>query len=276
VFQRYTELARRSIFFARYEASQFGTPEITSDELLLGILRSDKSVAAQLGIDDVESIRKEVLNLKPPRKRIATSVDLPLSEESRRVLEFAAEEADALQHRSIETWHLVLGLLRVEDSLAAQLLRKQGVEYQKYRALVSPSAQSVVTETAPLGKHADTLQFFVESTAGQLRGSQDADPGRKEALGHLIEWAMEHQQLFSRALVENRLARETHPVKQDAAMADYSEYPWTDAIDLWVSLNELIVHLLLQLPASAELSKVEEAYIEHCQEVARKLLGPAE
>ena len=56
-------------------------------------------------------------------------MDLPLSHEFKRALEYAAEEADALQHKMIDSAHLVLGLMRVEACLAATLLRKHGVEY---------------------------------------------------------------------------------------------------------------------------------------------------
>jgi ATP-dependent Clp protease ATP-binding subunit ClpC len=138
LFDRFTERARRSIFFARYEASQLGTPEITSDELLLGILREDRAVATQLGIDDAAAIRREIESIRPSGKKTSTSIDLPLSEECQRVMALAVEEADAMHHKKIEASHLVLGLLRVEASLGAQLLRKRGVEYQHYRTTVEP------------------------------------------------------------------------------------------------------------------------------------------
>jgi len=136
MFERYTERARRSIFFARYEAGSFGSPEITSAELLLGILREDKTVAMHLASGAVEAIRKEVEQLAPKRQSVATSMDLPVSMEVRRALAHAAEEAESLNHKHIQSPHLVLGLLRVEESLAAKLLRKHGLEYERYREIV--------------------------------------------------------------------------------------------------------------------------------------------
>jgi len=134
MFQRYTERARRSIFLARYEASVFGSLEITAEELLLGILREDKTVASRLSAGTVDPIRKELEQLAPPKgEPVPTSVDLPLSHETRRALECATEEADALGQTMIDTPHLVLGLLRVEDCTAARLLRKHGMAYQRYR-----------------------------------------------------------------------------------------------------------------------------------------------
>jgi ATP-dependent Clp protease ATP-binding subunit ClpC len=77
LFERYTERARRSIFFARYEASALFTSEITAEELLLGILREDKTVASRLGLDALIAIRREVEQLALPHgDRIPTSADL--------------------------------------------------------------------------------------------------------------------------------------------------------------------------------------------------------
>ena len=101
MFERYTERARRSIFFARYEASVFGTQEITSEELLLGILREDKSIATRLGAGAAEAIRKEIEARAPAKgERVSTSMDLPLSQESQRSLAYAAEEAAALESQT--------------------------------------------------------------------------------------------------------------------------------------------------------------------------------
>ncbi len=140
MFERYTEHARRCIFFGRYEASMFGSPEIATEHLLLGILRDDKKVASQLGIG-ADAIRKELEQLAPPKERVSTSVDMPLSMEAKRALSFAAEEADALSHKDIDTSHLVLGLLRVEESLAAKLLRAHGLDYERYREAVAKGTE---------------------------------------------------------------------------------------------------------------------------------------
>ena len=137
MFERYTEHARRCIFFGRYEASMFGSQVIATEHLLLGVLRDDKRVASQLGLS-ADKIRKEVEQIAPPAgERVSTSVDMPLSHESKQVLRFGAEEADALNHRQIDSEHLVLGLLRVEESLAAKLLRAHGVKYERYRETVA-------------------------------------------------------------------------------------------------------------------------------------------
>ena len=108
MFERYTEKARRVIFFARYEASQFGSPCIETEHLLLGLLREDKALTNRFLRSDaaVESIRKQVDQLTTRREMISTSVDLPLSHESKHVLAFAAEESNSLKHEHIETAHI--------------------------------------------------------------------------------------------------------------------------------------------------------------------------
>jgi ATP-dependent Clp protease ATP-binding subunit ClpC len=112
MFERYSEKARRVIFFARYESSQFGSPYIETEHLLLGLLRDDKALTNRFLRSQLESIRKQVESQTVAREKTSTSVDLPLSNESKRVLAYAAEEADRLANQHIGTEHLLLGLLR--------------------------------------------------------------------------------------------------------------------------------------------------------------------
>jgi ATP-dependent Clp protease ATP-binding subunit ClpC len=129
MFERYTEKARRVIFFARYEASQFGSPYIETEHLLLGLLREDKALANRFlrSHAAVESIRKQIEAHTTMREKVSTSVDLPLSHECKRVLAYAAEEAERLNHKHIGTEHLLLGLLREEKCFAAEILHERGL-----------------------------------------------------------------------------------------------------------------------------------------------------
>jgi Clp amino terminal domain, pathogenicity island component len=124
MFERYTEKARRTIFFARYEASQFGCSCIETEHLVLGVLREGKALANQFLAS--EAIRQSITQRRTPGLS-STSVDLPLSHESKRALAYAAEESERMNHRHIGTVHLLLGLLREEKSFGAQLLREQGL-----------------------------------------------------------------------------------------------------------------------------------------------------
>ncbi len=129
MFERFTEKARRTIFFAKYEASQFGSPYIETEHLLLGLLREDKALTFRFlrSHKSVESIRKQIEGHTTIRERVSTSVDLPLSNECKRVLTYAQNEADGLSHKHIGNEHLLLGLLREEKCFATEILRQLGL-----------------------------------------------------------------------------------------------------------------------------------------------------
>ena len=136
MFEKYTEKARRVIFFARYEASQLGSPFIETEHLLLGLIREDKNLTNRFfpkANASIDSIRKEIEGRTSIRERVSTSVDLPFSDESKRVLNAAAEESERLSHRHIGTEHMLLGLLREERSVAAEILREKGLRLSMIR-----------------------------------------------------------------------------------------------------------------------------------------------
>jgi ATP-dependent Clp protease ATP-binding subunit ClpC len=143
MFERYTEKARRVVFFARYEASQFGSPYIETEHLLLGLLREDKALTNRFlrSHNAVESIRKQVYAHTAAREKISTSVDLPLSNECKRVLAYAAEEAERLGHKHIGVEHLFLGLLREEKCFATKLLKERGINCRRF-AMNSPGSRT--------------------------------------------------------------------------------------------------------------------------------------
>ncbi len=133
MFERYTEKARRTIFFSRYEASQFGSPYIETEHLLLGLLRENHGLVQLLPPGSTETIRKQIDAHTVTRQKVSTSVDLPLSNESKRVLAYGAEEAEILGHKHIGTEHLFLALFREKDAFAAEILRQMGVQYEKVK-----------------------------------------------------------------------------------------------------------------------------------------------
>ena len=109
--------------------SEFGSPYIETEHLLLGLLREDMALVKRFLPSDaaVESIRKQIENHATSREKISTSVDLPLTHECSRVLVNAAGEAQRLNHQHIGTEHLLLGLLREEKCFAAEILHERGV-----------------------------------------------------------------------------------------------------------------------------------------------------
>jgi ATP-dependent Clp protease ATP-binding subunit ClpC len=132
--QGYREKSRRTIFFARYEACLFCSPYIETEHLLLGLLRENKVIAASLGSDSFDSIRKQLKMPSIFHKTVTHSLDLLLSDECKRVLAYAGEEAENLSHKFIGTEHLLLGLLREENCLGAHLLKQRGVSLDGVRA----------------------------------------------------------------------------------------------------------------------------------------------
>jgi len=135
MFERYTEKARRAIFFARYEASQYGSTYIETEHLLLGLFREDKALAVRLLHEHrlIETIRTEIESLIKGRERVSTSVEVPLTPECKRILIYAAEEADRLNHTYVGTEHLLLGILREGNCKAAKILHARGLDLAAMR-----------------------------------------------------------------------------------------------------------------------------------------------
>ena len=128
MFDRYTEKARRVIFFARYEASQLGCLHIETEHLLLGLLREDEELAElfRQAPGGIEAVRSRIEAQYSAREKVPASVDMPLSSGSKRVLAYAIEVADGLNHQHVGLKHLRLALLREETCLAAVILRERG------------------------------------------------------------------------------------------------------------------------------------------------------
>ena len=141
MFERYTEKARRAVFFARYEASRFGSPEIDSEHLLLGLLRENNNLRRWMPNAPPEAIRNWIDAQTPRRTSLPTTVDLPLSDSSKKILKIAMDEADRLTHRHIGAEHLFLALFAVEDCRAAKLLRQAGADAAAIRAKLAEQSQ---------------------------------------------------------------------------------------------------------------------------------------
>jgi len=181
MFERYTEKARRVIFFARYEASQFGSPSIETEHLLLGLMREDKSLTNRFlrSHSSIESIKKEIEGRTIIREKVSTSIDLPLSAECKRILAYSADEAERLRHRHIGTEHLLLGILREDKCLAAEILHERGLRLGVIREELSktqaekPSA-SRSKETPLLSEFSrDLTQLAADNTLDPLVGREN-------------------------------------------------------------------------------------------------------
>jgi ATP-dependent Clp protease ATP-binding subunit ClpA len=156
MFERYTERARRVIFFARHETSQLGGSAIESGHVLLGLIREDKSLTNRFRSSALESIRSEIEERSTGQQKFPTSTDLPLSDECQRILAYANEEADRLKHRHIGTEHLLLGILREEKrferSLLLTALPSRARKRISYRSLQWATACSIAKHCSRLLK----------------------------------------------------------------------------------------------------------------------------
>jgi hypothetical protein len=126
MFERYTEKARRVVFFSRYEDSQYGAHEIDCEHILLGLVREARTILTWTPGLTADAVRRKVEEYLPHLPSVPTTVDMPLSPDARDALEFAGQEADRLGQKHVGTEHLLLGLLGVNTSFSAKLLRESG------------------------------------------------------------------------------------------------------------------------------------------------------
>jgi hypothetical protein len=168
VFERYTEKARRVIFFGRYEASQFGAPQIDTEHLLLGVVREDKSI-------DAEAIRSRIESATPRHQPFPTSADLPLSEASKQVLFHAKDEADRLNSKHIGTEHLFLGLIQEKESMAGRLLHELGADFAAIRKMFEGEVEQAQASISAKADIARRLRSAIVKTVQIHGASWDAD-----------------------------------------------------------------------------------------------------
>jgi ATP-dependent Clp protease ATP-binding subunit ClpC len=189
MFEKYTEKARRVIFFARYEASQFGSPYIETEHLLLGLIREDKNLTNRFfpkANSSIDSIRKEIEGRTVVRDKVSTSVDLPFSDESKRVLNAAADESERLSHKHIGTEHMLLGLLREEKSIAAEILRERGLRIGMIREELSRGSSEKHSQNRskePLS----LVEFSRDLTEAALNDALDPLIGRDNEIERMIQ-----------------------------------------------------------------------------------------
>jgi ATP-dependent Clp protease ATP-binding subunit ClpC len=188
MFERYTEKARRVIFFARYEASELRSSAIEADHILLGVIREDKPLITRfckVTPTPFDSIRERIRATTGAGEKLSASVDLPLSIEAKRVLSYAADESDRLNHTHIGTEHLLLGLLRTE-TVAAQVLADLGIDLEVVRqelrdiktgttgiSSVAPveEMRRLAADARSLAKVIVTKAERIEEICDQLRGT---------------------------------------------------------------------------------------------------------
>src|SRR6266513_2064496 len=135
MWQRFTERARRVVFFAQEEAGRLGENYVSTEHLLLGLVRENDSVAARildrLGVS-LGRIRSEI-ERQVTRGDGRPGQDIELTARAKRVIDLAYDEARQLNNNYIGTEHLLLGLIREGEGLAGRVLAKLGVDLERTR-----------------------------------------------------------------------------------------------------------------------------------------------
>lgn len=152
MFEKFTEKARRVMFFARYEASQFGSENIQSGHLLLGLMRESEKTSTYLlermGVQ-ITVLRERLITALTPTESAAggngSSIDIPMQEEVKNILKNAAKESTTLHHKYVGAEHLLLGILTEENCMAYRLLVEAGASLEKARSIMQETTKEEKT-----------------------------------------------------------------------------------------------------------------------------------
>jgi len=139
MWQRFTERARKCIFCAQEEAAKLCQSEVSTEHLLLGLLRQTGSVAGRilLGMGmDLEGLRTEIMT-QAPRNGGRLGQDLRFARCAKRAVRLAHVEARRLNNNYLGTEHLLLGLIAESDGLAGRVLRQSGASLERARMEVT-------------------------------------------------------------------------------------------------------------------------------------------
>jgi len=189
VFEKFNEKARRALFFARYEASKLGSRVIESEHILLGVLREGEETVTELfrrfhvKPDDV---RREIEGERVFVERISSTAELPLSEESKKILAYASHEAESMLHPAVGSEHLLVGILRVENSTAMRVLVQHGFDVYSLREEVLALARD--RDSAQQKKELPFLaEYSRDLTALAATGGFDPLVGREREVERIVQ-----------------------------------------------------------------------------------------
>lgn len=136
MFERFTDRARKVMALANQEAQRFNHEYIGTEHILLGLVKEGSGVGATVlkNLDvDIKKLRLEVEKLVKSGPDMVTMGKLPQTPRAKKVIEFAIEEARALNHNYVGTEHILLGLLRESEGIAAQVLMNLGLKLEDVR-----------------------------------------------------------------------------------------------------------------------------------------------
>src|SRR5881227_1203975 len=182
----FTDRVRKVLQMAREEAARLHHEYVGTEHILLGLIREGEGVAAavltNLNVDLEEIQQKIEETVKKGKAAAAAGPDLPYTSRAKKVLELAMSEARELNHSYVGTEHLLLGLLREEKGIAAQVLTDAGVNLEQARAETLRLLGSEMPSKTPALDH-----FWRDLT--QLAGEGQLDPtiGRQKEIERVME-----------------------------------------------------------------------------------------
>src|ERR1700759_4223468 len=158
MFERFTDRARKVMALANQEAQRFNHEYIGTEHILLGLVKEGSGVGANVlkNLDvDLRKVRLEVEKLVKSGPDMVTMGKLPQTPRAKKVIEYAIEEARNLNHNYVGTEHLLLGLLREHDGVAAQVLMNLNLKLEEVREevlnLLGAGAESEENSNAGAG-----------------------------------------------------------------------------------------------------------------------------
>lgn len=192
-FEKFTERARKVLSLSQEEAQRFNHNYIGTEHILLGLVREGEGVAAKvlanLGVD-LEKVRSAVEYIIG-RGEKSVGQDIGLTPRAKRVIELAVDEARRLNHNYIGTEHLLLGLLREEEGVAAGVLESLGVSLDKVRAetvrLLNQSVSQGQPGSRTTSKTPTLDQISLDLTEAARKGKLDPVIGRDKEIERVIQ-----------------------------------------------------------------------------------------
>lgn len=168
MYERFTDRARKVMQLANQEAQRFNHEYIGTEHILLGLVKEGSGVAAQVlkNLDiDLRKIRLEVEKIVLPGPDTVNMGKLPQTPRAKKVIEYAIEEARNLNHNYVGTEHLLLGLLREEEAVAAQVLLNLGLKWEDVR---EETLQVLAKTGDPIRSQLDNPQLTSASKTATL------------------------------------------------------------------------------------------------------------
>jgi ATP-dependent Clp protease ATP-binding subunit ClpC len=193
MYEHFTDRARKVMQLANQEAQRYNHEYIGTEHILLGLVKEGSGVAVNVlkNLDiDLRKVRLEVEKLVQSGPDMVSMGKLPQTPRTKKVVEYAIEEARNLNHNYAGTEHLLLGLIREEEGVAAQVLMNLGLKLSDLRAellnLLGQDIRPGVTVSPQIEESGALLGFGLDLTMEAKKGKLTSIVGRKDELEQIL------------------------------------------------------------------------------------------